>query len=48
MKIIIMVIPDEKIYENKYEKKLIEKAISGLVVFARYISAPIALRYGTS
>lgn len=30
MKIIIMVISDEKIYENKYEKKLIEKAIKTL------------------
>jgi len=28
--------------------KLTIKAISGLVYFARYTSAPIALRYGTS
>ena len=28
--------------------KLTEKAMSGRVKFARYISAPIALRYGTS
>ena len=27
--------------------KLIKNAMSGLVQFARYISAPIALRYGT-
>ena len=27
--------------------KLIENAMSSLVQFARYISAPIALRYGT-
>ncbi|KAM3356399.1 hypothetical protein P3S68_023113 [Capsicum galapagoense] len=28
--------------------KLTEKAISGLVVFARYITTPIGLRYDTS
>jgi hypothetical protein len=28
--------------------KFTAKAISGLVLFARYISAPIALRYGYS
>ncbi len=28
--------------------KFTENAISGLVLLARYISAPIALRYGTS
>ncbi|KAK9115980.1 hypothetical protein Sjap_014927 [Stephania japonica] len=28
--------------------RLTAKAISGLVQFARYISAPIALKYGTS
>ena len=34
--------------ELNLANKFTAKAISGLVLFARYISAPMALRYGTS
>jgi len=34
--------------ELNLAKRLIANDISGLVQFARYIRAPIALRYGTS